>query len=119
LLLMEAQLEWMHSFGGLAATAAHCAGSSAMLYDWAASRSDVTPFVADPSHRSPVVVTLDIDDAVDAMALTGILRENGIQDTEPYRKLGRNQIRIATFAGVPHTDVEKLISCLEYVLEQL
>ena len=119
LLLMEAQLEWMNSIGGLAATAAHCAGSSAMLYDWAASRSDVTPFVVDPSHRSPVVVTLDIDEAIDAMALTATLRANGILDTEPYRKLGRNQIRIATFAGVPHTDMKKLISCLDYVLEEL
>ena len=119
LLLMEAQLEWMLSIGGLTATAAHCAASSAVLYDWADSRSDVTAFVRDPDHRSPVVVTLDIDEAIDATAITSVLRANGIVDTEPYRKLGRNQIRVATFAGVPHSAVEKLISSLDYVLENL
>ena len=119
LLLMEAQLEWMLSIGGLTATAAHCAASSAVLYDWADSRSDVTAFVRNPDHRSPVVVTLDIDEAIDATAVTSVLRANGIVDTEPYRKLGRNQIRVATFAGVPHSDVEKLISSLDYVLENL
>lgn len=119
LLLMEAQLEWMMEMGGLAATAAHCAASSALLYDWAESRSDVTPFVAHPEHRSPVVVTLDLDESIDANALTSTLRDNGVVDTEPYRKLGRNQIRVATFAGVPHSDVQKLIASMEYVLEKL
>jgi phosphoserine aminotransferase len=119
LLLMEAQLEWMLGLGGLAASAAHCDTSSSMLYDWAASRDDVTPFVHDPSHRSPVVVTLDLDSRIDAVALTTVLRAHGIVDTEPYRKLGRNQIRVATFVGVPHSDVTKLISSIEYVLERL
>jgi phosphoserine aminotransferase len=119
LLLMEAQLEWMLSMGGLKATAEHCATSSALLYDWAGSRSDVTPYVAHPDHRSPVVVTLDMDESISAPAVTAALRANGILDTEPYRKLGRNQIRVATFAGVPHSDVEKLIASLDYVLEKL
>jgi len=119
LLLMEAQLEWMLSLGGLSATAAHCQAASALLYDWAESRTDVTPFVANPTHRSPVVVTLDLAESVDATALTQALRANGVVDTEPYRKLGRNQIRVATFAGVPHSDVEKLIQSIEYVLERL
>ena len=119
LLLMEAQLEWMLSLGGLSATAAHCHAASTLLYDWAESRSDVTPFVANPAHRSPVVVTLDLAESVDATALTQALRANGVVDTEPYRKLGRNQIRVATFAGVPHSDVEKLIQSIEYVLERL
>ena len=119
LLLMEAQLEWMMSLGGLSAAGEHTKASSQMLYDWADSRSDVTPFVANPDHRSPVVVTLDLDDSLDATALTKVLRANGILDTEPYRKLGRNQIRVATFVGVPHSDVAKLIQSIEYVLERL
>ena len=119
LLLMEAQLEWMMSLGGLTAAGEHTKASSQMLYDWADSRSDVTPFVANPDHRSPVVVTLDLDDSLDATALTKVLRANGIVDTEPYRKLGRNQIRVATFVGVPHSDVAKLIQSIEYVLERL
>lgn len=119
LLLMEAQLEWMMSLGGLTAVGDHTKVSSQMLYDWADSRSDITPFVANPEHRSPVVVTLDLDDSLDATELTKVLRANGIVDTEPYRKLGRNQIRVATFVGVPHSDVAKLIQSIEYVLERL
>lgn len=119
LLLMESQLEWMMSLGGLSAAATHTQESSALLYDWAESRSDVSAFVADPAHRSHVVVTLDMDDSIDASRVTSVLRANGIVDTEPYRKLGRNQIRIATFVGVPHSDVEKLIASLDYVLDNL
>jgi phosphoserine aminotransferase len=119
LLLMEAQLEWMRGIGGLSATAAHAKASSDRLYAWAESRGDVTPFVADPEHRSPVVVTLDLDDSIDATQVTSVLRAHGIVDTEPYRKLGRNQIRIATFVGVPHADVDKLIASLDFVLENL
>jgi phosphoserine aminotransferase len=119
ILLMEAQLEWMMGRGGLAAAGAHTAHSSGLLYAWAESRGDVTPFVANPEHRSPVVATLDLDESIDATAVTSILRANGIVDTEPYRKLGRNQIRVATFVGVDHADVEKLIASLDYVLERL
>lgn len=119
LLLMESQLEWMMSLGGLTPASEHCARASSLLYDWAHSREDVTPFVADPAHRSHVVVTLDMDKSIDAQRVTTILRANGIVDTEPYRKLGRNQIRIATFVGVPLSDVEKLIASLEFVLENL
>ncbi|MFM1953148.1 MAG: hypothetical protein RL187_357 [Actinomycetota bacterium] len=119
LLLMEAQLEWMMSAGGLSSVAAHCQETSTLLYDWADSRNDVTPFVSAPEHRSHVVVTLDLDETLDATRVTSVLRANGIVDTEPYRKLGRNQIRIATFAGVPTTDVTRLISSLDFVLENL
>lgn len=119
LLLMEAQLEWMLSLGGLHAAGEHTRASSDRLYAWAESRSDVTPFVTDPEHRSPVVVTLDMDDAIDATRVTSILRAHGIVDTEPYRKLGRNQIRVATFVGVPHSDVDRLIASLDYVLANL
>ena len=119
LLLMEAQLDWMRSIGGLSATAAHCTQTSNLLYSWAESKDTITPFVSNPAHRSPVVVTLDLDASLDASALTQVRRDNGIVDTEPYRKLGRNQIRIATFAGVPLDDVEKLTSSIDYVLERL
>ncbi len=119
LLLMESQLEWMMSLGGLSGAAAQCATSSALLYDWASSRKDVSAFVAEPTHRSHVVVTLDMDSSIDATRVTSILRSNGVVDTEPYRKLGRNQIRVATFAGVPTSDVEKLIASLEWVLANL
>jgi phosphoserine aminotransferase len=119
LLLMESQLEWMMSLGGLSGAAAQCATSSALLYDWASSRNDVSAFVAEPTHRSHVVVTLDMDSSIDATRVTSILRSNGVVDTEPYRKLGRNQIRVATFAGVPTSDVEKLIASLEWVLANL
>ena len=119
LLLMEAQLEWMMSLGGLTQAAEHCRQSSALLYDWADSRSDVSPFVTQPAHRSHVVVTLDMDQSIDATQVTSILRAHGIVDTEPYRKLGRNQIRVATFVGVPLSDVEKLVQSLDYVLEKL
>jgi phosphoserine aminotransferase len=119
LLLMESQLEWLIGRGGLAAAGAHTSHSSGLLYAWADSRSDVTPFVADPDHRSPVVATLDLDESIDAVAVTSVLRANGIVDTEPYRKLGRNQIRVATFVGVEHADVEALIASIDYVLERL
>jgi len=119
LLLMEAQLEWMATLGGLKEADQRTRRSSQLLYNWAESRSDVTPFVAHPDHRSPVIVTLDLDAGIDATALTATLRHNGIVDTEPYRKLGRNQIRIATFVGIDNEDVERLIASIEYVLERL
>jgi phosphoserine aminotransferase len=119
LLLMEAQLNWMASLGGLAEAAKRTRTNSGLLYDWAEKRSDVTPFVTNPNHRSPVIVTLDLDSHIDATALTSTLRANGIVDTEPYRKLGRNQIRVATFVGIDPEDVEKLIASIDYVLERL
>jgi phosphoserine aminotransferase len=119
LLLMESQLEWLVGNGGLRAAAEQCARSSALLYDWAESHPDLTPFVVNPEHRSHVVVTLDLDSRIDATAVTSILRAQGIVDTEPYRKLGRNQIRVATFVGVPTHDVEQLIKSLDYVLDAL
>jgi phosphoserine aminotransferase len=119
LLLMESQLEWMAGLGGLTEADQRTRRNSGLLYDWADNRSDVTPFVANPDHRSPVIVTLDLDPAIDATALTSTLRHNGIVDTEPYRKLGRNQIRVATFVGIDHEDVERLISSIDYVLERL
>lgn len=119
LVLLDEQLGWMLEQGGLPAMAARTRTSSDTLYAWAEARTDAQPFVADPEHRSQVVVTIDFDDAVDATAITKALRANGIVDTEPYRKLGRNQIRVATFAGIEPSDVEALVASLDYVLERI
>lgn len=119
LLLMEAQVELMNELGGLTSCAKATTHNSNLLYSWAESHELLSPFVAQPEHRSPVIVTLDVDPRVDATALTKILRENGVVDTEPYRKLGRNQIRIATFVGISTADVERLISSIDYVLAHL
>lgn len=117
LLLLEAQLEWINGNGGLAWADARTKESSGLLYAWAEASSVATPFVADPADRSQVVVTIDFDESVDAAALAKTLRANGIVDTEPYRKLGRNQLRIATFTAIDPDDVRKLIASLDWVLE--
>lgn len=118
LLLLESQLEWMNGSGGLAWADARTRESSGILYDWAASREVATPFVADPAHRSQVVVTIDFDATTDAAGLAKTLRANGIVDTEPYRKLGRNQLRVATFTAIEPDDVRALTASLDWVLEQ-
>jgi phosphoserine aminotransferase len=118
LLLLESQLRWMNEQGGLAWAATRAATSSGLLYDWAEQRSFTTPFVTRPEDRSPVVVTIDFD-GVDAAAVAKVLRANAIVDTEPYRKLGRNQLRIGTFASVEPSDVEALIACIDFVVERL
>ena len=119
LLLMEAQLEWMLELGGLTACAERTDANSSHLYHWAEAHPLLTPFVANPSERSPVIVTIDVDESIDATVLTSTLRENGIVDTEPYRKLGRNQVRIATFVGIELDDIVRLTSSIDYVLERL
>ncbi|CAN5361861.1 phosphoserine transaminase [soil metagenome] len=119
LLLMENQIEWMNGNGGLAWADARTKESSSALYDWAESVSYATPFVTNPDHRSQVVVTIDFDDAIDAAAIAKTLRANGIVDTEPYRKLGRNQLRVATFTAIEPDDVRALISSIEYVVDHL
>jgi phosphoserine aminotransferase len=115
LVLLESQLQWMNEQGGLAWAAERAATSSGLLYDWAERVDYAAPFVADPAHRSPVVVTIDFD-GVDAAAIAKTLRANGVVDTEPYRKLGRNQLRIGTFASVEPADVSALIACIEHVV---
>ena len=105
--------------GGLGWASARTAESSGALYDWADSVDYASPFVANPDHRSQVVVTIDFDDAIDAAAIAKVLRANGIVDTEPYRKLGRNQLRVATFVAIEPSDVRALISSIEYVVENL
>ncbi|WP_292831139.1 phosphoserine transaminase [Microbacterium sp.] len=119
LFLLDKQLEWINENGGLGWAAARTAESSGALYDWAGTSAVATPFVADPADRSPVVVTIDFDDSVDAAAVAASLRSNGIVDTEPYRKLGRNQLRIATFVSIEPDDVRQLIRSIDYTIERL
>ncbi|MGH8906250.1 MAG: phosphoserine transaminase [Egibacteraceae bacterium] len=119
LFLMGEQLDWLNEQGGLAAAAKDCAGKAAILYDWAHAREWAAPFVADPAMRSPVVCTLDLDPAIPAHDVASVLRANGIVDIEGYRRLGRNQLRIATFPAVVPADVERLTAAIDYVVEAL
>jgi phosphoserine aminotransferase len=119
LVLLADQVYWLLSKGGLAWATARTADSSARLYEWAERAPYATPFVASPQQRSPVVGTIDFDDTVDAAALAAALRANGIVDTEPYRKLGRNQLRIGMFPAVDPADVQALTACIDYVIERL
>jgi phosphoserine aminotransferase len=119
LFLLADQLDWMNENGGLAFTTGRTADSSSRLYTWAEKSSFATPFVANPAQRSQVIGTIDFDDAIDAGAVAKALRANGIVDTEPYRKLGRNQLRIAMFPAIDPADVEALTACVDYVIEKL
>ena len=119
LIMLAEQLDWMLGHGGLAWTVARTAQSSACLYEWAQRVPFATPFVTDPEQRSQVVGTVDFDGAVDAGALSAILRANGIVDTESYRKLGRNQLRIGMFPAIDPADVQALTACIDYVVERL
>lgn len=116
LFLLDKQLEWINDHGGLGWASGRTRESSTVLYDWAESVSYATPFVADPADRSQVVVTIDFDESVDAAAVASSLRSNGIVDTEPYRKLGRNQLRIATFVSIEPDDVRQLVKCIEHTI---
>jgi phosphoserine aminotransferase len=117
--LAAEQTEWMLAHGGLTWAAKRSAESAGILYGWAERSAVAYPFVADPTLRSPVVATIDFDRSVDAAGLATTLRANGIVDTEPYRKLGRNQLRIAMFPAVDPADVEALTACIDYVLERI
>ncbi|ACU85193.1 phosphoserine aminotransferase [Brachybacterium faecium DSM 4810] len=117
LVLLAEQIEWILDQGGLAWADARTRTTSGMLQSWAASREEITPFVEDPAARSQVVTTLDVDESIDATAITSVLREHGVVDIEPYRKLGRNQLRIATFPAVGEEDVAALIAVLDHVLD--
>jgi phosphoserine aminotransferase len=118
LLLLADQLDWMLGQGGLAAMVTRTTASSTHLYDWAERHPQATPFVADPAKRSLVVGTIDFADEIDAAALAATLRANGIVDVEPYRKLGRNQLRIAMFPATDPADVQALTACIDWVLER-
>jgi phosphoserine aminotransferase len=117
--LLADQVEWMLERGGLDGMVARTRESSDRLYSWAEQRPFATPFVADPAKRSLVVGTIDFTDDVDAAQVAATLRANGIVDVEPYRKLGRNQLRIATFVAIEPDDVSALIACIDHVVENL
>jgi phosphoserine aminotransferase len=117
LLLLADQIEWMLSEGGLEWCVERSRTSAAHLYGWADRSELATPFVRDEAKRSPVVGTLDFDEKVDAKALAATLRANGIVDTEPYRKLGRNQLRIGMFPTIDPSDIEALTACIDWVIE--
>ncbi|MGP3989700.1 phosphoserine transaminase [Streptomyces sp. 3N207] len=119
LFLLDDQLEWLNGQGGLEWAVSRTADSSSRLYGWAEKASYATPFVTDPGQRSQVVGTIDFADGVDAAAVAKVLRANGVVDTEPYRKLGRNQLRVAMFPAVEPADVEALTSCIDWVIERL
>jgi phosphoserine aminotransferase len=119
LFLLAEQVDWFNAQGGLSWTTERTAESSRRLYTWADKSDYATPFVTDPSMRSAVVGTIDLDDPVDAAAVAKVLRANGIVDTEPYRKLGRNQLRIAMFPAVEPDDVEALTACIDHVVSRL
>lgn len=119
LLLLENQVQWINENGGLRWAAERTAESASQLYTWAEASDYATPFVSNPEHRSNVVVTIDFDEAIDAAAVAKVLRANGIVDTEPYRKLGRNQLRIATFVAIEPSDVAQLIRSIEFVVDAL
>jgi phosphoserine aminotransferase len=119
LVLLAEQIEWLLGNGGLEWAVKRTADSSQRLYAWAQDRPYTTPFVAEPRLRSQVVGTIDFNDDVDAAAVAKVLRANGIVDTEPYRKLGRNQLRVAMFAAVEPDDVSALTQCIDWVVERL
>ncbi|QEU93612.1 phosphoserine transaminase [Streptomyces kanamyceticus] len=119
LFLLAEQLEWMNSQGGLEFTTGRTAASSQALYGWADESKYATPFVTDPAKRSQVIGTIDFSDEIDAGAVAKTLRANGVVDTEPYRKLGRNQLRVAMFPAIDPADVEALTKCIDYVIEKL
>jgi phosphoserine aminotransferase len=119
LILLDDQIQWMLGNGGLDWCVARTKDSSSRLYSWTEGTDFATPFVADEAKRSYVVGTIDFDDSIDAAAIAKALRANGIVDTEPYRKLGRNQLRIGMFPAVEPDDVEALTKCIDWVVDNV
>lgn len=117
LILLAEQVEWMLAGGGLGFCVERTSASSGHLYGWAEASDFASPFVSEESNRSLVVGTIDFDDSIDAAAIASVLRTNGIVDVEPYRKLGRNQLRIGMFPSVEPADVEALTGCVDWVIE--
>jgi phosphoserine aminotransferase len=119
LVTLDAQVQWLNSNGGLDFAAARTADSAGRIYSWADAAEFATPFVANPDERSNVIATIDFDESVDAAVVAKVLRANGIVDTEPYRKLGRNQLRIAAFVAIEPDDVSALLASIDYVVGEL
>jgi phosphoserine aminotransferase len=117
--MLAEQVDWLNGLGGLDAAVARTTDSSTRLYTWAEKCSYASPYVADPADRSLVVGTVDFADEVDAAQVAKVLRANGVVDVEPYRKLGRNQLRVAMFPAIDPADVEALTLCIDYVVERL
>jgi phosphoserine aminotransferase len=117
--LMAEQVDWMNAQGGLDWAVARTRESSDILYGWAEKSTVAEPFVQDPAMRSQVIGTIDFDESVDAARVAEVLRAHGVVDTEPYRKLGRNQLRVAMFPAVEPSDVQALTACIDHVVEQL
>src|SRR6185312_7980046 len=118
MLLLALQVEWMNAGGGLEFCVGRTRASSDHLYGWAEKSEFATPFVTDPAKRSLVVGTIDFADGIDAAAIAKTLRANGIVDVEPYRKLGRNQLRVGMFPAVEPGDVQALTACIDWVVER-
>jgi phosphoserine aminotransferase len=116
LALLADQIDWIESLGGLAAAAARCRETSAVIYAWAEASEYAVPFVTEPAMRSPTVTTIDFDPAISANDIAAVLRANGIVDTESYRKLGRNQLRIATYPSIETADAERLTAALDFIV---
>jgi phosphoserine aminotransferase len=119
LMLLAEQIEWMNSNGGLSFAAGRSASSAKTIYDWAEKTSYTTPFVTDPAMRSKVVATINFDESIDALEVAKVLRSNGIVDTEPYRKLGKNQLRVGMFPAVDPDDVAALTACIDHVVQAM
>jgi phosphoserine aminotransferase len=119
ILMMNEQIKWFNANGGLDWCVSRTKESSDAIYDWATASSYATPFVADPAKRSQVVATVDFDESIDAEVVAKVLRANGVVDTEPYRKLGRNQLRISVFPAVEPSDVRQLLKCIDFVIAKL
>ena len=119
LVTLDAQVQWLNANGGLDFATGRTADSAGRIYAWAEASDYATPFVAKAEDRSNVIATIDFDDSIDAAAIAKVLRANGIVDTEPYRKLGRNQLRIATFVAIEPDDVTALLACIDYVVGEL
>ena len=119
LFLMAEQLDWMNSQGGLKGMVERTTQSAENLYGWAEASPHTFPYVADPAHRSLVIGTIDFNEGIDAAQIAKVLRANGIVDTEPYRKLGRNQLRIAMYPAIDPADVAALTACIDWVVERL
>jgi phosphoserine aminotransferase len=119
LFLLAEQLDWLNGAGGLEFAVGRTTDSSNRLYTWAEKTSYTTPYVQNPDERSLVIGTIDLDESVDAAAVAKTLRANGIVDVEPYRKLGRNQLRVAMFPAIDPDDVEALTGCVDHVVEKL
>ncbi len=118
LLMLADQVEWMNNSGGLDAMVARTTESSSILYEWAEQRAEASPYVSDPATRSLVVGTIDFDEStVDAAKIAKVLRANGVLDVEPYRKLGRNQLRVGMFPAIDPDDVRKLVAAVDWIID--